>query len=264
MNFDQNENIDDDVVNMFKQLEKSKQTEEKENETFPDEVRSYYENKDFSKIMVFGPDGKKYHKKRIQFLEKLKNDINNFIYNPKNLTIKVELDPKWKIGDIYAIQFDDLTQTNHKDYLVDEIGKFIIFEVTGINRKPISEILPEYGYHTSIFIQAFLYLDYTIPTIEQLEQLDYVPKENASLFSPKQLGPKYLIHKQQVFQASFYQSSRAFKKLKFIKLKEGSIDVSETPMSGTGTLLVFISSIQSDIAFKIKKYLESIDLTKKS
>lgn len=59
MNFDQNENIDDDVVNMFKQLEKSKQTEVKENETFPDEVRSYYENKDFSKIMVFGPDGKK-------------------------------------------------------------------------------------------------------------------------------------------------------------------------------------------------------------
>lgn len=264
MKFDQNENIDDNVVNVFKQLEKSKQIEIEENETLPDEVRSYYQNKDFSKIMVFGPDGKKYLKKRIQVLEKLKNDIENFVYNPKKLTIKVELDPKWKIGDIYAMQFDDLTQTYHKDYLADEIGKYIVFEVTGINRKPISEILPEYGYHTSIFIQAFLYLDYTIPTIEQLEHLDYIPKENASLFSPKPVGPKYLIQKPQVFQVSFYQASRIFKKLNFIKLKEGSIDVSDTPLSGTGTLMAFISSIQSGIAFKIKKYLESIDLTKKS
>jgi hypothetical protein len=264
LKLDQNDNLEDNIVNMFKQLEKSKQIEIEENETLPDEVRSYYQNKDFSKIMVFGPDGKKYLKKRIQVLEKLKNDIENFVYNPKKLTIKVELDPKWKIGDIYAMQFDDLTQTYHKDYLVDEIGKYIVFEVSGINRKPISEILPEYGYHASIFIQAFLYLDYTIPTIEQLKHLDYIPKENASLFSPKPVGPKYLLQKPQVFQVSFYQASRIFKKLNFIKLKEGSIDVSETPVSGTGTLLVFISSIQSDIAFKVKKYLESIDLSNMS
>lgn len=264
LKLDQNDNSEDNIVNMFKKLEKSKQTEIEENETLPDEVRSYYQNNDFSKIMVFGPDGKKYLKKRIQVLEKLKNDIENFVYNPKKLTIKVELDPKWKIGDIYAIQFDDLTQTYHKDYLVDEIGKYIVFEVTGINRQPISEILPDYGYHTAIFIQSFLYLDYTIPTIQQLAHLDYLPKENVSLFSPKPVGPKYLLQKPQVFQVSFYQASRIFKKLNFIKLKEGSIDVSETPVNGTGTLLVFISSIQSDIAFKVKKYLESIDLSKMS
>lgn len=262
MKLDQNENFEDNVVNVFEQLEKSKQTEVEENEALPDEVRSYYKNNDFSKIMVFGPDGKKYHKKRIEVLEKLRDDIENFVYNPKKLTIKVNLYPKWKIGDIYAMQFDDLTQTYHKDYLADEIGKYIVFEVTGINRKPISKILPDYGYKTSIFIQPYLYLDYTVPTIEQLAHLDYLPKENASLFSPKPLGPKYLIQKPQVFQASFYQASRAFKKLKFIKLKEGSIDVSETPVSGTGTLLVFISSLQSDIALIVKKYLESIDLTK--
>jgi len=100
MKLDQSENFEDNAVNVFKQLEKSKQVEIEENESLPDEVRSYYKNNDFSKIMIFGPDGKKYYKKRIQVLEKLKIDIENFVYNPKKLTIKVNLDPKWKIGDI--------------------------------------------------------------------------------------------------------------------------------------------------------------------
>lgn len=252
------------VVDLLKQLEISKRNQVEENEDLPDEVRTYYQKSDFSKIMVFGKDGRKYHKKRVEVLKKLKEDIENFVYNPKKLTTRVDFDPKWKIGDVYAIQLEQLPQTFNRDRLVDEIGKYIVFEVSGINRKPISIILPDLGYHTSIFIQPFLYLDDKLPSMEQLAHLEYVPKENTSFFSPKPLGPKYLLHQPQVLWVSFYRASRIYKKLKFVQLKKGSIDVSDASISTTNPPLVFAFSIQSDIAAIIKKYLESIDLTAKS
>ncbi len=257
----QNENIDVNLINLYQKMESTKLNQIEEDEALPDEVRSYYRNKDFSKILIYGHDGKKYTKKRIQVIEKLKLDIETFLYKPKRVTNQVECDPMWKIGDIYAIQIDDIAREYHKDVLSNEIGKFVTFEVTGINRQPISKILPNYGYRVSIFIQPFLYLDDAMPTLEQIAKLDYLPKDNTSLFSPKPLGSKYLVQKPQVLAVSFYHEVRAFKRMKLIQLKSGIAEVSENPVNTSNTILVFISQVQNAIAFKVKKYLESTDLT---
>jgi hypothetical protein len=262
--YNPNESFDDNVLKMLEHMTNSKKAQVDDNEALPDEIHLQERSYDFSKIRVFSPDGKKYHKKRIQVIEKLKDDIENFVYKPKKLTINVDFAPKWKIGDIYAMQLENLEKGYYKNSLVGEIGKYIVFEVSGINHRPISKVLTNRGHHIEIFIQPFLYLENSIPTLETLAQLDYLPKENASLFLPKPLEPEYIVRKPQILEVSFYRSARIFKNLKLIKLKEGTIDFSKTLINKSGSLLVFISSIQSDIAFKIKKYLESINLTKSS
>jgi hypothetical protein len=50
--------------------------------------------------------------------------------------------------------------------------------------------------------------------------------------------------------------------MSLIKLKEGLKEFSDHPISTTGTLLVFANDFHEQLAFEIKRYLESIDLDK--
>lgn len=250
------------IVNIFDQIELQNQKQVENNEDLPDEVRNYYQNKDFSKIMIFGLDGKKYYKKRVQIIEKLKNDIEHYQCKPKKMTIKIDFNPKWKIGDVYTIQVHKNENSFYKNRIINEIGKYIVFEVVGINRNPISEILPDLGYNTDIFIQPFVYLDNKMPNLEEIPLLEYLPKTYRNLFSLVTNNSDYPKQKPQIFQLSFYNTARIFKKMSLIKLKEGLKEFSDHPISTTGTLLVFANDFHEQLAFEIKRYLESIDLDK--
>ena len=256
------EHFENDLVDMFKKIEKAKLEEFQNQDNLPDEVHRYLKQSYMSKIMVFGLDGNKYYMKRIQVLDKLKKDIENFSYDPKKLSIKIDFDPKWKIGDIYTIRLDDIQQSHFGKYLDPNDTKYIAFEVFNIIRKPISTILPELAYNTTVYIKVFLYLDDKKPTLEQLVNIDYMPRMISNFFVSNGPHERYSNHNPQIYDLSFYNSVRAFNKLKFIQLRVGNMEYSEDEINTSETRLVFAKDFQGTLIYEMKKYLKSLEINR--
>jgi hypothetical protein len=122
----------------FRKLQEEKLIEYLQDDNLPVEVLHYFNDAGFSKIEIFGVDGKKYLKKRIEVIETLKNDINNFMPSKKKFSKPYSFDPEWKIGDVFAYKLLEEEDKNRWIMDVAFYNKYILFPVgSGSNQRLI-------------------------------------------------------------------------------------------------------------------------------
>ncbi|MGE4572128.1 MAG: hypothetical protein AB7E09_05220 [Candidatus Izemoplasmatales bacterium] len=239
----------------FQKLQDAKLVEYLQNDNLPIEVLQYFNENGFSKIEIFGNDGKKYLKKRIEVIETLKKDIESFEPSEKKFSKPYSFDPEWKIGDVFAYKL--LEEEDQYGWIKDVnfYGKYILFEVVGIERKPISRILPSLAVQTEVCIKPFVFIDDLLPDTSSLSNLEYLRKRRVRYKDNIEKLGKFIKDKDDVYFVSFYGETRKFSKMKLIKLKEGKKTESDVMIKNVGYSNVFISSLPYNIAINLKHYL---------
>ncbi len=239
----------------FKKLQDEKLVENLQDDSIPVEVLHYYSDESNSKIEVFGNDGKKYLKKRINVIKSLKHDIDNYSPTKKKFSKPYTFDPGWKIGDVYAYKLLEDEDERNELKGIDFYNKYILFEVIGINRRPISRIMPSLAAETSVFIKPFVFIDEKLPDIDLLNKLEYIKKLRFRHEGNYEKLGKFHKDKDEIDIVCFYGEIRTYKKMNLVKLKEGSILHSEVENKSVGCANVFASRIPYFIANLLKKFL---------
>ncbi len=110
----------------------------------------------------------------------------------------------WEINDVIAYKLE-----GHDSQFSQFNGKYILFKVVDIIRKPVSKIVPELAYDDEkIFVALYEWMDDYIPNLDLLEHLKFIPLntpsnnflDNITFF---------------VINVMFYACIREFKKMNF-------------------------------------------------
>ncbi|MDP2425264.1 MAG: hypothetical protein Q8M70_02730 [bacterium] len=245
----------------FQKLQAEKLIEYLQDENLSEEVLHYFNDAGFSKIEIFGDDGKKYLKKRVEVLETLKNDIDSFKPSKKKFSKPYSFDPEWKIGDVYAYKL--LEEEDQKRWImdVDFYNKYILFEVVGINRKPKSRIIPTLVTQTEVCVKPLVFIHDSLPEILELIKFEYLNMRRTPYKDNIEKHGKFIKDKDAIFFVSFYGETREFKKMKLIKLKEGTKTEGDVKISNIGYSNVSIVYLPYCIANDLSHYLnENRDL----
>ena len=239
----------------FQKLQDAKLVEYLQNDNLPIEVLHYFNDNGFSKIEVFGNDGKKYLKKRIEVIKKLRNDIACFEPSKKKFSKPYSFDPEWKIGDVFAYKLVEGEDQHGWIKDVNFYDKYILFEVIGIERKPISRILTSLAVQTEVCVKPLIFVDDSLPNVSLLDNLEYLSKRRIRYKDNIEKHGRFIKDQDAIFFVSFYGETRKFKKMKFIKLREGTKIESDVMIKNVGYSNVFISSLPYNIAINLKDYL---------
>lgn len=240
----------------FHKLQDEKLTEYLQDDHLPEEVLRYFNEKGFSKIEIFGNDGKKYLKKRIEVIETLEKDIANFEPSKKKFSKPYSFDPEWKIGDVYAYKLVEEEDQYGWIKDVNFYDKYILFEVVGIDRKAISRILPSLAVRTEVCVKSYIFIDDTLPNISELDNLEYLSMRRIRYKDNIEKLGKFIKDKEAIFFVIFYGETKKIKKMQLIKLKEGYKTESDVKINNVGYSNVFISHLPYSIANDLKHYLD--------
>jgi len=238
----------------FQKLQEEKLVEYLKDDNLPIEVLQYFNDEGFSKIEIFGDDGKKYFNKRIDVINSLHRDILSFEPKKKKFTKPHSFDPKWKIGDVYAYML--LEEEDNFGWIkdVDFYSKYILFEVVGIDRKPISRILPSLAAETSIYVKPFVYIDNILPKEVTINDLEYMNKSRIRYKDNFERLGRFIKGSDQIYCVSFYGETRKYKKMNLIQLREGTVLESEEKTNDVGISHVFITRLPFNIAINLKHF----------
>ncbi|MFA5741747.1 MAG: hypothetical protein WC874_02595, partial [Candidatus Izemoplasmatales bacterium] len=197
----------------FHKLQDEKLTEYLQDDHLPEEVLRYFNEKGFSKIEIFGNDGKKYLKKRIEVIETLEKDIANFEPSKKKFSKPYSFDPEWKIGDVYAYKLVEEEDQYGWIKDVNFYDKYILFEVVGIDRKAISRILPSLAVRTEVCVKSYIFIDDTLPNISELDNLEYLSMRRIRYKDNIEKLGKFIKDKEAIFFVIFYGETKKIKKM---------------------------------------------------
>ncbi|MGE4319899.1 MAG: hypothetical protein AB7E61_00455 [Acholeplasmataceae bacterium] len=214
----------ENILEQFRAIQDKQKEELFNDENTPIEVLQYHRDDSFSKIAVFGKDGKKYLKKRIEVINKLRDDIENYKPKQKKFSKPYFFDPHWKVGDIYAYPTDNIEDKENRLKGIDYKGKFILFEVIGINKKSISRIYPELAKDAEIYIKVFYYFEEDLPDDKKFKDLDYLKRLRIRYKDNIEKLGQFHEDIDMIIHLSFYSEVRKFNKATLIKLREGTID----------------------------------------
>lgn len=134
--------------------------------------------------------GEEIYEERKLILEKLKDDLINVVKERKKRFLKC---PKcyrykttWKVGDLLAYKIispmlewgeevsdEDKRKLQKSQKLIKD--KYILLRVVDVDKNPVSEICPELDYSSSAVVMLYDWLGDTIPTEEEICNLDFKP-----------------------------------------------------------------------------------------
>ena len=245
------------ILEQFRVIQDKQKEDLFNDENTPVEVLHYYSDDSYSKIAVFGKDGKKYLKKRIEVIKKLKIDIANFEPKQKKVSKPYVFDPSWKIGDLYAYPTDNIEDKWNKLKGVDYTGKYILFEVIGVKRKSISRIYPELAKKTDIYIKAFYYFEEDLPEDKRLNDLEYLKRPRIRYKDNIEKLGRFHKDIDEVINLSFYSEVRKFKKVNLIKLRDGTVDENIENVPSSMVSVEFFSELPIRVITEMIRYHNS-------
>lgn len=134
--------------------------------------------------------GEKVYKKRKEILEqfhyKLLNEINPVKKRFSKCSSYYRKKTKWKVGDLLAFKTDapivewgENVKLEVKRKLLESqnyiTNKYLLFRVVEISKTPVSIICPELDYSSSAVVMLYDWVNDSLPTDKEIENLEYKP-----------------------------------------------------------------------------------------